>query len=195
MSSSSSSSSLYDSYISVSGDARTELDELCPVGLYTMEGIYNGYPYYKSPYDMITVGTCWIFYGDTGYGNKWHFTDDLGGVTQIRWDSNSLIGTYNLISGRGNPIIGFNLYGYQVVEINGSNSKNQFIPLHTHISATESDRTFWGCVYTPGELTNLAESGYLSMVVNGEEYWMKIYTADAVICDCCSNLIGDWRSL
>jgi len=85
--------------------------------------------------------------------------------------------------------------GYLVVEINGSNSKDKFLPLYSHYNYISSDRDFWGCIYTdPKDLLGLQEYAYLSMVVNGETYWMKIYeTSLPVACDCCSNLQGTVR--
>lgn len=89
----------------------------------------------------------------------------------------------------------WNLIGYLVVEINGSTSKNHFLPLYSHSTEgyTESDRVFWGCIFTAGELSNLAEDGFLSTTINSNPYWLHIYTADAVECDCCTNLQGTWR--
>ena len=89
------------------------------------------------------------------------------------------------------------LYGYLCVEINGSTSKDHFLPLYTHSTEgyTASNRDFWGCIYTAGELSNLVEDGFLSMQINSTEYWLNIYTADPVACDCCSNLQGTYRSV
>ena len=90
----------------------------------------------------------------------------------------------------------FTPYGYQVVEVNGSATKNQFLPLYNASNpGTASDRDFWGCIYTPGELTNLSQAGFLSMTINASTYWMEIWTADAVACDCATNLTGTWRAV
>jgi len=58
-----------------------------------------------------------------------------------------------------------------------------------------SNRDFWGCIYVPGDLSNLVEDGFLSMTINSNPYWLHVYTADAVVCDCCNNLSGVWRPI
>lgn len=91
----------------------------------------------------------------------------------------------------------FDLIGYLVVEINGSNTKNHFIPLYNHYTTgyTPSNRDFWGCIYAPGDLSNLVEDGFISNTINGSPYWLHVYTADAVACDCCTNVSGTFRSI
>ena len=90
----------------------------------------------------------------------------------------------------------FTIYGYLCVEVNGSNTKDQFLPLYTSTeSGTASDRDFWGCIYDASDLSYLTQAGFLSMQINGTEYWMKIYTAYPVACDCCTNLSGTWRDV
>ena len=87
----------------------------------------------------------------------------------------------------------FNLVGYLCVEINGSNTKNHYIELDsfTTMGYTPSDRDFWGdIVALPG---NLAEAGYLSMIINGNTYWLKVYMGDPAS-SCCTNLEGTWRA-
>ena len=49
--------------------------------------------------------------------------------------------------------------------------------------------------YAAGELSNLAEDGFISNTINGSTYWLHIYTADPVICDCCTNIQGTFRSI
>ena len=113
--------------------------------------------------------------------------------------SSSSTGIYSRSSSSSSSSSGlvFDLIGYLVVEINGSNTKNYFLPLYNHNTGlyTASNRDFWGCIYAPGDLVNLAEDGFLSMTINSNPYWLHVYTADAVVCDCCSNLSGVWRPI
>ena len=81
------------------------------------------------------------------------------------------------------------LYGYLNVNINGSINNIYYIPLYTKGgsgSYTNSDRVFWGTIGTP---VGLADYGYLSFHVNGLDYNLKVYTANAGT-GCCSNLLG-----
>ena len=85
------------------------------------------------------------------------------------------------------------LYGYLCVEINGSSSKNHYLPLYQDPAILPySDRDFWGdIVVSPN---NLIEDGFLSMIINGTTYWLHIYMADPSL-SCCTNLSGTWRGI
>jgi len=88
----------------------------------------------------------------------------------------------------------FEPIGYLCVEINGSDTKNHYIPLYYHYTPghTASDRDFWGdIVVSP---TNLVEDGFISNVVNGFTKWLHVYTADSSA-SCCTNLEGVYRSV
>ena len=88
---------------------------------------------------------------------------------------------------------GFTLVGYLCCEINGSNTKNHYIELDSFNTTgyTPSNRDFWGDIVA--NPVNLQEAGYLSMIINGNTYWFKVYTADPSS-DCCTTLVGTWRA-
>lgn len=108
--------------------------------------------------------------------------------------SSSSLSTEALPSSSSSTGLVFTLIGYLCVEINGSNTKNHYLPLYNHNigTSTPSDRDFWGDIVASPE--NLVEDGFISMTVNGSTYWLHIYTADPSS-SCCTNLQGTFRSI
>lgn len=86
----------------------------------------------------------------------------------------------------GDPGMVFN--SYKTVEINGTNTKNHFIPLYDFdmTGKTASDKTFFG---DSGVVVGI-QTGWQGIYINGTQYFMPVFSGDATT-NCCSNLVGE----
>jgi hypothetical protein len=85
------------------------------------------------------------------------------------------------------------LYGYLNCNINGSTNHIYWLPLYSDVTpGTPSDRDFWGDINVLPN--NLVNAGFLSMTINGDPYWLHVYTGDPGE-SCCTNLVGTFRNI
>ena len=80
----------------------------------------------------------------------------------------------------------FTLDSYQTVELNGTTTKNHFIPVYNGSTTgkTASDKTFFGDTGT-----TTTEYGWQSLIINGTTYYLKVYNGNATT-DCSTDLNG-----
>lgn len=82
----------------------------------------------------------------------------------------------------------FTIEKYIAVKINSGVGKDNYIELYTSGTGYSYDtgRIFWGDTTNVNPKTS---NGFISIVVNGDTYYVKKYSGDNTT-DCCSNLIG-----
>lgn len=81
----------------------------------------------------------------------------------------------------------FPFESWLTVELNGTDTKSHFIPLHGGITtgSTPSNKVFYG---DTNDLPK-ARLSYISIIVNGNTFYIPTYTGIPTV-SCCSNLIG-----
>ena len=84
----------------------------------------------------------------------------------------------------------FTFSNYLSVTVNGiTTPTDKFIEVYTsaETGSYDPDNIFWG---NNSASDTFIFNSWLSIVINGDTYWMPIYKASNSVADCSSNLVG-----